>query len=405
MRSETPPWKFSQATPPHLLTLMIMAGMSAMTMNMFLPSLPAMAEFFGTDYGLMQLSVVLFLGVNAVLQIIIGPLSDRYGRRPVILWGFGIFLAATVGCLVAPTIEVFLAFRMCQATIVAGMVLSRAIIRDLYNQDQAASMIGYLTMGMAVVPLITPAIGGFLGEHYGWKSNFWVFLVVGIAVVALIWRDLGETNVRRSTSFRQQFAEYPELLMSPRFWGYALCAAFASGAFFAYLGGAPFVGSAVFGLSPSELGLYFGTPALGYAIGNGFSGRYSAAAGINRMILIGTFITILPLLLAIPVFAAGAGGPLAFFGTMAFMGLGNGFVMPNATAGILSVRPQLAGTASGLGGALMIGGGAGLSAIAGNILGEGTGPDPLLWLMLVLTILGLAAIVFVIWRARQIRVA
>ena len=391
------------STAPHVMTLVMMSAMSAMAMNMFLPSLPSMTTYFQTEYRLMQLSVALFLGVNAVLQVVIGPISDRYGRRPVLLAGFVIFLASTIGCLYATTAEMFLAFRMGQATIVVSMVLSRAIIRDLYEQDQAASMLGYVTMGMAVVPMLTPAIGGYLDEHFGWHANFWVFLAAGSAVTLLIWLDCGETNHQKSQSFAAQLRDWPELLMSPRFWGYALAAAFSSGAFFAYLGGAPFVGSEVFDLSPTHLGLLFGAPAIGYIAGNGITGRVARRHGIDRMILIGATIAWAGVTLSLILFKLGYGTAISFFGLMIFVGLGNGFVLPNATAGMLSVRPQLAGTASGLGGALMIGGGAALSALAGSLLKPGTGPFPLLWIMCAVTFLGILAILYVIARQRRLQ--
>ena len=159
-------------TPPHILTLVALVGVSTLAMNVFLPSLPAMSEYFATDYGVMQLSVGLYLGINAVLQLFVGPLSDRYGRRPVILSGIVLFMLATLGALMATTVEVFLAFRMAQAAIVVAMVLSRAIVRDLYPQDKAASMLGYVTMGMSIVPMIGPAVGGVLEASFGWQSNF-----------------------------------------------------------------------------------------------------------------------------------------------------------------------------------------------------------------------------------------
>ena len=391
-----------RTTPPHIFTLILMASMTAMTMNMFLPSLPSMAVYFDADYRLMQLSVALFLAVNAALQVIIGPISDRYGRRPVLLWGFGLFLLATLGCIAAPSAEIFLAFRMAQAAIVVAMVLSRAIVRDMYEQDAAASMIGYVTMGMAVVPMLTPALGGMLDEWFGWKANFWAFFLAGGGVMALIWLDAGETNTHKSTSFAAQFADWPELLRSPRFWGYSATAAFSSGAFFAYLGGAPFVGSDVFGLTPTNLGILFGAPAIGYIAGNGITGRFARRAGINAMIVVGAVIAWAGVLISLVLFWIGMGSAWSFFGSMIFVGLGNGLVLPNATAGILSVRPQLAGTASGLGGALMIGGGAALSALAGSLLHPDTGPYPLLWIMLIVTFLGILSILAVIARERRL---
>ena len=182
-----------RTTPPHIVTLILLTGLGALSMNIFLPSLPRMTAHFATDYRLMQLSVALYLAVNAALQILIGPISDRYGRRPVFLWGVAVFMLATLGCLFSPTIEIFLLFRMLQAVVVVGLVLGRAVVRDMYPADQAASQIGYVTMGMAVVPMIGPAIGGVLDESFGWQANFWMLFGLGGLVLALTWRDLGET--------------------------------------------------------------------------------------------------------------------------------------------------------------------------------------------------------------------
>jgi DHA1 family bicyclomycin/chloramphenicol resistance-like MFS transporter len=389
--------------PPHILTLILLAGIATLALNLFLPSLPGMAAYFEADYGLLQLSVTLYLAVNAVLQLIVGPISDKLGRRPVILAGLAIFVLASVGCALAHSAGIFLAFRMLQAAVVVAMVLSRAIVRDIVPDEHAASMIGYVTMGMAVVPMIGPAVGGVLDQTLGWQASFALLAALGAIVLWLAWRDLGETAPATTTRFRDQVRSYPELLTSPRFWGYALASALSSGAFFAYLGGAPFVGDKVFGMPPAELGLFFGAPALGYFLGNYISGRFSIQIGINRMVMWGTLVNVGGIALNLALFYLGYGSKFTFFGLMCFMGLGNGMTIPNATAGALSVRPHLAGTASGLGGALMIGGGAALSALAGMLLTEETGTFPLLWLMLSTGLAGIAAIWFVILRERQIR--
>ncbi|WP_101067381.1 multidrug effflux MFS transporter [Roseovarius salinarum] len=400
---DTPPVRFlDRSTPPHIATLILLAGISALAMNIFLPSLPGMTAYFDTEYRLMQLSVALYLGVNAALQVVMGPVSDRLGRRPVIIGGLAFFLLATLGCILAPNVYVFLTFRMMQATIVVAMVLSRAVVRDMVPQDEAASMIGYVTMGMAVVPMIGPAFGGLLDELFGWKASFWALIGLGALVLWLAWADMGETAPRRHASMRQQIREYPELLTAPRFWGYALATAFSSGAFFAYLGGAPFVGDKVFGLPPAQLGLLFGAPAVGYFLGNFASGSFSVRIGVNRMVLWGTVFNAGGIGINLALFHAGHGGALGFFGLMTLMGLGNGMIIPNATSGALSVRPHLAGTASGLAGALMIGGGGALSALAGALLVPGRGAFPLLWIMFATAMAGLVAILLVMRRERRL---
>jgi len=389
-------------TPPHIGTLILLSGLSALAMNIFLPSLPGMTAYFETDYRLMQLSVALYLAANAVIQILIGPVSDKMGRRPVILWAVAIYLVATLGCLIAPTVETFLFCRMCQAVSVVGMVLSRAAVRDLYSSEQSASMIGYVTMGMAVVPMLGPIAGGFLDELFGWTANFWLLAAMGLLALVLTWSDFGETAHKSGKTLVAQFREYPELLRSPRFWGYSLAAAFSSGAFFAYLGGAPFVGSQVYGLDPGLLGLYFGAPAVGYFAGNFFSGRFSVRFGVNRMVLWGCLICTFGVLLSLAVMATGFGSAESFFGLTVIVGLGNGLALPNATAGSLSVRPHLAATASGLSGAVMQGGGAALSAWAGALLTPDTGAWPLLVMMAVSSALGVVAMLVVIFRERQL---
>lgn len=398
-----PPIRFlDRTTPPHIATLILLSGMSAMVMNMFLPSLPNMTAYFQTEYGVMQLSVGLYLGVSAILQILIGPISDKFGRRPVILFGLSIFLIATLGCIYAPTAEIFLAFRVCQAMVAVAMVLSRAAVRDMFEQDKAASMIGYVTMGMAIVPMISPMLGGVLDELFGWRANFWALFIMGAMTLWLAWADQGETATKSGKTLTQQFGEYPALLTSPRFWGYSLAAGFCSGAFFAYLGGGPFVGSVVFGLSPFWVGIYFGAPALGYFFGNMFTGMLAQRVGINKLVLIGSLINAFGVFLSLLIFLLGHGSALSFFGLMTFVGLGNGLVIPNATAGMLSVRPHLAGSASGLGGAIMIGGGAGLSMLAGASLGPETGAFPLLYIMLATSTAAVLSILMVYRRERRI---
>lgn len=393
-------------SPPHILTLVALVSLSTMSMNIFLPSLPSMATWFQTDYAVVARAVVLFLAVNALLQLVVGPMSDRYGRRPVILGGLSVFLVATLGCIYAPNVEVFLAFRMVQASVVVAMVLSRAVVRDLFSQDKAASMLGYVTMGMSVVPMVAPAVGGWLDGAYGWQSNFWAMFIGGVFILILTYIDLGETApTSANASFRAQVKQYPELLTSRRFWGYCLASAFASGTFFAYLGGAPYVGSEVYGMTPEVLGIFFGAPALGYFAGNGLSGRFSQRVGIDIMILIGALGQAMGLSLLLVLALAGFDSHWVFFGLVTFVGLGNGLVIPNATAGMLSVRSHLAGTASGLGGAMMIGGGAALAELAGHLLHWFSGALPLILLMVASGLCSVVAIVLTIRRNRQLAVA
>ncbi len=393
---------FDRTTPPHIITLILLAGIGALNMSIFLPSLNRMTAYFDTSYAVMQIALSGYLALTAVLQIFVGPISDKVGRRSVVLIALIIFIVASIGAMLSRTVEVFLAFRMLQAAVATTLVLSRTIVRDMVPQDQAASMIGYVTMGMALVPMVGPMIGGALETTFGWQASFAFLTIAGIGVLTLTFFDLGETVQDGGLGFREQFQSYPALFASPRFWGYSLCMAFASGAFFAFLGGAPFIAETVFGLSPLWSGVALGAPAIGYAFGNYLSGRHSVRLGINKMALTGTIITLIGMVISLILSLAGFHHPVIFFGLCSLMGIGNGMTMPNATSGLLSVRPRLAGTASGLGGAIMVGGGAGLAQFSGSLLSLEAGTFPLQWIMFIVSTLAMLALLYVIWREKQI---
>lgn len=371
-----------RTTPPHIITLVVIAGVAALCMNLFLPSLSAMALYFEIDYAVMQFAVSGYLAATALLQLVIGPLSDLFGRRPVMLASIAIMIAATLVCMLASDITVFMMGRVAQAAVVSGFVLARAIVRDMVPMEQAASMIGYVTMGMSVVPMVGPTVGGLLNDFSGWQSSFALLALLGAGILVLAWFDLGETNQSKSASFSQQFHAWPELLRSPLFWGYALTSTFSSGMFFSFLGGAPFVGSVLYGLTPAMLGLQFFFMASGYMLGNFVSGRYASQIGISRMMLSGNVIAIAGIVTAIALITGGAESAYAFFVPLALIGVGNGVTLPSANAGMVSVQPHLAGSASGLGGAMTIGGGAALSVLASSVLSREDGTWPLLLVIL-----------------------
>ncbi len=396
---------FNRTTPPHILTLVLIAGIGALNMNILLPSLPSISSYYDADYALVQLAVSGYLAMTAVLQLLTGPLSDRLGRRPVLLISFTLFIIATLLAATAETIETFLAARMAQAVIVTGIALSRAIVRDMVPMEQAASMIGYVTMGMTLVPMVGPTVGGLLEESFGWQSTFYFTAIAAVVVLFVVYFDLKETNQNRTTSMAAQFRSYPELLKSRRFWGFTFTAMFASGSFFAFIGGAPYVARTYMNLSPSTLGLYFMCIGLGYMIGNFITGRFSGRLGIYKIMLNGNYVAGFGVAIAALYFMAGYSHPVGFFAPLFFVGVGNGLTMPSANAGMVSVRPHLAGSAAGLGGAIQIGGGAALSALAGIILTPTSGPLPLLYLMLACCGCGAIASIYTQNIAKQIELA
>ena len=230
---------------PHLITLIFITAASIVSLNMFLPSLANMATEFDVSYRVMNISVAGYLAVTAFLQIIIGPLSDRYGRRIILLFSVIIFCFSTIGCIYSSNIWWFLFFRILQGAMISGAALSRAIVRDMMDSKNAVKVLSIIAMAMAIVPMIAPLIGGFLDELYGWRTNFWVYLIMGVSLLVLIWLDLGETNTQKSDTFHKQFSTYPKLFKSGKFWGYSICMSSSVACFYGFLSGAPLVATKV----------------------------------------------------------------------------------------------------------------------------------------------------------------
>lgn len=387
---------FNNKTPPHIVTLVMLTSLGALSMNIFLPSLPSITIHFEEDKTVVQLAITLYLIATAFLQPILGPFSDYYGRRPIVLFGIAGFFVGTLTCIFAPNIEILLLGRVIQALSAAGMVISRAIVRDIVGREKAASMIGYVTMGMALAPMIGPLIGGYLDEYFNWQAPFWLLFAFGVIVTIFVWYDLGETRKKPAKNLTSQFAGYPTLLRSRRFWGYSLSASFCTAAFFSFLGGGPYVATQYYELGPSEFGMYFALISIGYMAGNFLSGRFAEGVGVTRMMIYGNIMVLVSTAVSILLLLYVEKSALLFFLPLTLLGLGNGMTLPNANAGIVSIKPELSGTASGLGGFLQIMIGALFSILAGHILDAQSYPLPLLILMFAITLLAVVTTVYVI---------
>ena len=359
---------------PGLFVLIAISAIGPIALNIFIPSMPGLRVEFGSDYALTQMTLTLYLVSMAVAQLFIGPLSDRFGRRPIVLAGTAVFVLASLGCAFAASIEQLIIGRIVQAAGgCAGIALSRAIVRDLYERDRAASLLGYVTMAMAVAPMVSPAIGGVLDGLAGWRSSFFLVAAVGALVLALSTASLHETNHARgrSNGVADFFANSGLLLREPAFIGYALNSAFGAGMFFAFLAGAPFIVSEIMHLSPAVYGFYFILVSLGYMLGNFVSGRFSTRVGSNKLLVAGSIVALSGVGLLLIFAALGVQGPVALFLPMMVVALANGLTIPNATAGAVSVKPEIAGAAAGLTGFLQIGFGSIATVIVG-LLHDGT---------------------------------
>ncbi|MEM7242168.1 MAG: multidrug effflux MFS transporter [Pseudomonadota bacterium] len=386
---------------PMMITLILLTATSIIVQNMFLPSLSAMADEFSVSYAQANGLVAGFLVATAVLSFFLGPLSDYYGRRPIMLMGLAIFCLATIGCLFAESFLLFWIFRMIQAAVVVGLLLSRAILRDLFDDKGAAKKLAQLAMAMAIAPMLAPLLGGILQENYGWRANFWFFFCAGIAMFVLTWIDLGETRHKEFKSFRDQIATYPTLLMSRRFWGYTMTTSFSIGAFYAYLGSAPIIAEDLLGLSPSMIGLFLGLITFGFFFGNFASSKLSDRMSFPSLMIIGRGVSLLGTGLGLICVLLGFVSPLTVLGFAVFAGLGNGLTIPVGNAGIMSVNPKLSGSASGLSAVVLLLMSALCSWIAGWTASQYTVATTVPLVLVVVSALGLFFAVFTAWAERR----
>ncbi len=349
-----------------------------------------MATEFAVPYGVMGMSLAAYAGVSACLQLVLGPLSDRYGRRPVILLALAIFIMATIGCAVASDAWTFLACRMVQAIIAPTYAISLAAIRDTTSREQAAGQFGYLAMAWAIAPMLGPALGGLLDQAIGWRASFYMLAVFGAAVLILCWTDLVETSRAPSNTITEQYRAYPELLGSTLFWAYCVCAAFSVGAFYAFLAGAPLAASG-FDLSPAVLGLCMGSITGGFMAGSFLAGRLAGRLPAATILVAGRLLACAGLLFGLVLNVGGINHVLALFGPCLFVGVSNGLTQPSATAGAISVHSAHTGSAAGLAGAITVGGASLMAAVAGAALTEQNARSGLFLIMLLSAAIALGA--------------
>lgn len=368
-----------------------MTVLGIVSVNMFLPSLTNMARGLGVSYAQASLSISLFMAITAVLQVLIGPLSDLFGRRPVLLWSLALFTLASLGTALAPDFTTFMIFRILQAAVIAGNVLSRAIVRDTSPPEEATSRLGTIGMIIALGPMIAPLAGGVLDQVFGWRAPLWCFFLFGAALLWLCWVDLGETNGSRGRGFAAHFRAYPVLLTDLSFWSYTFAVGLGVGVFFAYLTGTPILADAVFGLPESLIGALIGLPPLGFVLGGYLSRRFGARVMPARMVLAGRLVSAVGLGAALLLWALGPGSVLSLFLLMPVIGVANGLSTPAGMSGAMSVRPDLAGAAAGLSGAVTIGCGAVMSTVSGALLSAAPDPTRLLWLLWGLAVLSVLA--------------
>ena len=389
--------------PPRimLLLLVVMTGVAPISLYMLVPALPLLAQTFGGDASIAQMTVSLYMVGLGCSQIIMGPLSDKFGRRPVLLAGLGLMVIASIGSILADTLPQLITARFFQALGGAtGMVVSRAIIRDLYDRSRVGAMISLVIAVMMIVQMLSPLIGGLLETAFGWHVILYIITGMAITVTVLIAFALPETRRPRHDATGDGFLRDVKVLSRSRsFIGFVLCQMLASSIIFTFAGGGPYVVVTQMGRSSAEYGAWFATSGLAYLIGNLFCVKLAPRMTLERLIWIGIGLQMAGALLNVIWGFAGLNQlPSWLFLTHMIAMFGNAFVMSNASAGAISVRPEAAGTASGAMGFLQMGFGSLCSQGGAYLGGNFLTPLPMNIAILMLAIGCAASMVFLVPR-------
>lgn len=381
---------------PPVIFLMTATAAGIFATNMYVPSLPAIARDLGTTEQAAQFTITVFLVVFAVFQLVYGPLADRYGRKRVMLGGLAIFMVANIVASTAQTIEWLLFARVLQAIgACAGMVITRAMVRDAYDRGESARIMAILGMGSGVSSSVAPLLGGALQGWTGdWRSSFifmTVFTLVPMVVLAVSVRETLRRSDGPGGGISEMARNYLVLVRSPEYMLYALGAALMNATFFSFLAAAPFVLMNVVGASPERLGVVLVHITGGFFIGTLVVSRVGARFPLERMVLMGGVLCFSGVAILTILALSDARTEAAIAMPMLLFGLGNGFVLPPSSVIAVSVRPQIAGTASALYGFNSFALGAVGTVVAGFLPHQTQ--LPLALAMLVMT--GLAVVFFV----------
>jgi len=349
------------------------ASLGLLASSIYVPSIPDIARELAVPVGLVQLTMTVFLMSYGIAMLVIGPLSDRFGRRHVMLAGILLCIAASLVCAAAPDIVTLIIGRAFQAFGgCAGVVIARAMVRDMFDREQVARAMAILAAAVTIVPIVGPVLGGYVHVWLGWRANFVIVALGGVILFVIVARRMPETNFNlqnQATLFRGLVSSFVTLLRVRRFLAYALVTGCGGAAYYAFAAAAPVVFIERFHVSPDLYGIYAASASGGFMFGSIASSRFSVRLGADWFIRLGGWVQIGAGGAMIGLAAAGYGTPWAVVPPIFFMGVANGLYMPNAFAGGVSIRPHLAGAGAGLAGFVqMFGAGLATAAMAWSAL-------------------------------------
>lgn len=375
-----PPVRMSK--PPSTLFLIALVAVTMigpLSIHLFLPALPLVKAAFGISDGLAQFTFSIALFTMAITTLVYGALSDRYGRRPVLLGGLVLFIAGIALAALAPSVEWFIVGRLIQAIGAGcGVALARAIARDAYGPEFLVKAIAYLTMAYTLGPMISPPVGGILVDAFGWRSIFWFALIMGTLILFGAILTLHETLPQRPPGGTApgMLRGFSRLLRQPLFMSFVLQSGFSSGTFFGLASATTFMMKEVLERPATEFGFYFLLFSGGYCLGNWVSSRLSGKVRIDHMVLAGSVMLAAVVAVMVAIILLGHLSPLVLFVPGALISFSQGIALPNAQAGAIRIIPELAGTAAGIGVFLQMFCGAVFSQLYG-LFSDGT-PMPML---------------------------